>query len=415
MKYILDYLLLPFQIVFLLFSSYYFILSIFGFFKPKEKKDLKPEKSFALVVAAHNEEQVIGSLVENLFILDYPKELYDVFVVADNCTDKTADIAASKGAIVYKRFDNQKKGKGYALEWMFEKIWKYHKDYDAVVIFDADNLVDSNFLKEMNNRLKKGEKIIQGYIDAKNPGDTWISASFAISFWVINRTYHMAKYNAGLSTALGGTGMCISMDVLKEYGWGAVCLTEDLEFSMKALNNGIRTTYAPDAIVYDEKVLTFMQSWRQRKRWAQGHVDVASRFCLSLFWKGIKNKNLMMIDAALHLCQPFFLIAVSIFIGISYINYYVPVYTPIFEKIVPVEVWFVITGGQSIFTILCMLIQKVPVKLYKNLLGYPIFLLSWLPITILGFIYKNDKNWSHTLHTRNISYNELAVEKLGKK
>lgn len=414
MKYVLDYLLLPFQFILLLFTSYYFVLSIFGFLKIKEKKDLIPEKSFALIVAAHNEEQVIGPLIENLFILDYPQKLYDVFVVADNCTDDTAKIAASKGAIVYERYNNEKRGKGYALEWIFDKIWSNHKAYDAVVIFDADNLVDKNFLKEMNSRLKKGEKIIQGYIDAKNPGDTWVSGAFAISFWVINRVWHLAKYNIGLSSALGGTGMCICMDVLKKYGWGAVCLTEDLEFSMKALSQGIRTTWTRDAIVYDEKALTFAQSWRQRKRWAQGHVDVASRYCLPLFWKGIKEKNLMIIDGALHLCQPFFLIAMTVFMAISYLNYYIPLYTPIFEKIVPLEIWYILTAGQYIYPILCLIIEKIPLKLYKNLIWYPIFLLSWLPITILGFVYKNDREWSHTIHTRNISYKELAIEKIGK-
>ena len=122
----------------------------------------------------------------------------------------------------------------------------------------------------MNNRLCKGDKIIQGFLDAKNPYDTWVSGTFAIAFWVIDYVSHLAKTNLGLSAVLGGTGMCITLDVLKKHGWRATCLTEDMEFTMKSLAEGLKTTWAHDAIVYDEKPLTFAQSWTQRKRWAQG-------------------------------------------------------------------------------------------------------------------------------------------------
>src|SRR5690242_5118804 len=119
-------------------SIYYLVLSLFGIIRIKDKKVVKPEKSFALIVAAHNEESVIQDIVESLKRLDYPKELFDIFVIADNCTDKTAQKAKEKGAIVYQRADRLKKGKGFALEWMFDKIFKMPKKYDAVVIFDAD-------------------------------------------------------------------------------------------------------------------------------------------------------------------------------------------------------------------------------------------------------------------------------------
>jgi cellulose synthase/poly-beta-1,6-N-acetylglucosamine synthase-like glycosyltransferase len=109
------------------------------------------------------------------------------------------------------------------------------RQYDAVCVFDADNLVHPDFLREMNSRLCKGERLIQGYLDSKNPNDTWISGVFSISFWVVNHVWHLAKYNIGLSSCLGGTGMCISTDILRRHGWGATCLTEDMEFTMKAL------------------------------------------------------------------------------------------------------------------------------------------------------------------------------------
>ena len=188
-----------------------------------------------MVVAAHNESKVIGELIRNLYELNYPKELYDIYVVADNCSDNTADIAGEKGAYVIERFNKKEKGKGYALEYAFNHIFAMDIQYDAVVVFDADNLVSPDFLRIMNCRLQKGEKIIQGYLDTKNAGDTWITKSIYIGYLLTNRFWQLSKYNLGLTCALGGTGMCISVDLLKQYGWGMTSLTEDLEFQTKAL------------------------------------------------------------------------------------------------------------------------------------------------------------------------------------
>jgi cellulose synthase/poly-beta-1,6-N-acetylglucosamine synthase-like glycosyltransferase len=145
-------------------------------------------------------------------------------------------------------------------------------------------------------------------LDAKNPTDTWVAGTFAIAFWLINNMWHLAKYNIGLSTALGGTGMCIATDIVRKYGWGCDCLTEDMEFSMKVLLQGVRTTWAHDAIIYDEKPLGFMQSCRQRKRWAQGQFDCGGRFIPKLFARGIKMGDIRALDGILTLSQPFFLL-----------------------------------------------------------------------------------------------------------
>ena len=215
---VFDIIMVPMQILLLLFTLYFFFIGFCCLWRHGEKKILTPEKTFAVVVAAHNEAAVIGQLIENLQRLDYPKELYDIYVIADNCTDNTGEIAEKAGAIVCTRTHPTKKSKGFALEWMFEQLFAMDKEYDAVAIFDADNLVHPNFLKEMNNRLLKGDKVIQGYLDAKNPYDTWVAGTFAIAFWVIDHISHLAKTNIGLSACLGGTGMCITTDVLKRHG-----------------------------------------------------------------------------------------------------------------------------------------------------------------------------------------------------
>ena len=148
-----------FQIFVFAITCYYLVLGLLGLFRKEEKKNYTPKNKFALLIAAHNEEVVIGSLIESMLKLDYPKDMYDIFVIADNCTDDTAKISKGYGVNVCERFAEDKRGKGYALEWMFAKLFKMDKKYDAVAIFDADNLVHKDFLKEMNSKMRKDIKL----------------------------------------------------------------------------------------------------------------------------------------------------------------------------------------------------------------------------------------------------------------
>ena len=411
MNYPFDIIMVPLQILIFLFTVYFFVIGFCGMWRRHEDKILTPTKKIAVIVAAHNEAAVIGQLVENLKQLDYPEELYDIYVIADNCSDDTAKIAEEAGAIVCQRTHPTKKSKGFALEWMFEKLFAMDKEYDAVAIFDADNLVHKRFLLEMNNRLMKGDKIIQGYLDAKNPYDTWVAGTFAIAFWVIDHVSHLAKTNIGLSAVLGGTGMCITTDVLKKYGWRATCLTEDMEFTMKSLAEGIKTTWAHDAIVYDEKPLTFMQSWNQRKRWAQGQFDVAHRFIPKMFKEGIKRRDIRILDGCIYLLQPHFLMVSTFFILISYIQLaFPPFYTNIY-RFMPGELMTAIMLGQYILPMIILLKIRAKFKAWLYMLLYPVFIYSWIPIIFIGFIHRNEHEWSHTKHTRAMSMEELEHKK----
>ena len=410
MNFMADYVMIPMQFIIFFFTVYYFVIAFFGVWRRAEEKILKPEKSFAVIVAAHNEEQVIGPLVDNLKMLNYPNSLYDVFVIADNCTDNTATIAQKNGALVFERTNHEQKGKGFAMEWMFSKLFKLEKKYDAVAIFDADNLVHPNFLLEMNSKLCKGDKVIQGYLDAKNPQDTWVSGTFAIAFWVTNHIWHLAKSNIGLSSVLGGTGMCISTDILEEFGWGATCLTEDMEFTMKVLAKGVRTTWAHDAIVYDEKPLTFMQSWRQRKRWAQGHFDIAQRYIPKMIKEGIKQKDIRIIDAVIHLLQPHFLLISTAFVIASYIQIQVPPFYTNIYSLLPSQILSIIMIGQYLLPVIILMRIRAQWQTWAYLILYPVFIYSWIPITFMGFLHRNRKAWSHTQHTRSISYEEFVMK-----
>ena len=446
-----------FQIFVFAITCYYLILGLFGLFRKKNKKVCEPKNKFALLIAAHNEEVVIGSLIESMLQLDYPKELYDVFVIADNCTDNTAKIAGEYGVNVCERFSEDKRGKGYALEWMFDKLFKMEKKYDAVAIFDADNLVHKNFLKEMNAKMQEGYKVVQGYIDSKNPNDSWIAAAYSIAFWTQNRMFQLARENVGFSNQIGGTGFVVETETLKELGWGATCLTEDLEFTCKLVLNGEKVGWAHDAIIYDEKPLKLGQSWTQRKRWMQGFADVASRYFFKLLKKSIVERKFYVFDCALYVLQPF----VTLLLGISavltllqsntkglnifIINYLfsdvgfkafavlqfliTPLILAVDKKvskgflammclyssnvfIVPyltsnMENWpmmiAVTLGYNLLFLVMTgLFLGKKNLILFFRFLLYGLYTLTWIPITIQGILNKNNKEWSHTKHVRKI-------------
>ena len=278
------------QFISFLIGMYHVIIGMAGFIPLKDKNAVETCKinKFALIVSAHNEENVIGNLLHSLKSLDYPKDSYDIFVIADNCTDDTAEAARIAGALVFERV-SENRGKGYALEWMFKKLCTFEKQYDYVSIFDADNLVDKNFLSEINKQANKGHEVIQGYVDSKNPFDSWITSSYSLSFWTMSRTFQLARYRLGLCCQLMGTGFAISVDTLKEIGWGATCLTEDMEFTIKLALSGKKAAWAHNARIYDEKPVELINSWRQRKRWMQGHCDVASRYFFKLIKKSFKE------------------------------------------------------------------------------------------------------------------------------
>ena len=446
-----------FQIFVFAITCYYLILGLIGLFRKEEKKNYTPKNKFALLIAAHNEEVVIGSLIESMLKLDYPKDMYDIFVIADNCTDDTAKIAKGYGVNVCERFAEDKKGKGYALEWMFAKLFNMDKQYDAVAIFDADNLVHKDFLKEINSKLQDGYKVVQGYIDSKNPEDSWIAAAYSIAFWTQNRMFQLARANVGFSNQIGGTGFAVETNTLKKLGWGATCLTEDLEFTCKLILNGEKVGWAHDAIIYDEKPLKLAQSWNQRKRWMQGFTDVASRYFFKLIKKAIIDRKFYVFDCALYVLQPF----VTLLLGISavltliqantsgvnifIINYLfsdtafkafaviqfliTPLILAIDKKVtkpflfmmalyssnvfvVPYLVtnvhnwiiaWLIGVGYNLIFLIMTgVFLGKKDLILFFRFWLYGLYTLTWIPITIQGILNKNNKEWNHTKHVRKI-------------
>ena len=380
---------------------YQFVVSLCSFVKVKDKPlQVDKQHRFMAIIPAHNEENVVGNLIESLKKLDYPEDLYDIYVIADNCTDNTAGVAEKAGAIVYKRFDEAHKTKGYALQWFLDQKIKEDAPYDAFCIFDADNIVDKNFLNVMNKKLCQGEDVVQGYKDIKNPSDTWVSAGYAIFYWTMHRFYHLARYNIGLSPLMNGTGFMVKFDVIKPNGWDTKTLTEDIEFSLKRIIAGKRLGWAKDAIVYDEQPVGFKQSWTQRERWTVGHMQCLKEYTKPLVAAVAKNKSVMNFDGLLYMLGTApMLILTSLLVILNIVIFMQGGMTgPYFlfqlvKYVVPTVLILPFMG------IVVMSLEKKPIKpMIKGLILYPVFMGSWLLINIKCLFVRNTE-WKKIDHT----------------
>ena len=388
---------------------YQFIISLCSFVKIKEKP-LKEDKQhrFMTIIPAHNEEKVVVNLIESLKKLDYPKDLYDIYVIADNCTDKTAEVAKKVGAIVYERFDEAHKTKGHALQWFLAQKIEEDAPYDAFCIFDADNIVDENFLKVMNKKLCQGEEVVQGYKDIKNPSDSWVSAGYAIFYWTMHRFYHLARYNIGLSPLMNGTGFMVKFDVIKPQGWNTKTLTEDIEFSLKRIIEGKKLGWARDAIVYDEQPVGFKQSWTQRSRWTVGHMQCLKEYTKPLAEAVVKNKTVMNFDGLLYMLgtTPMLILTMVLVIvntvlfatgAMSGLDFTIQM----LKYIIPTLLVLPFMG------LVVLYLEKKPIKpMIKGLLTYPIFMGSWLLINI-KCLFKRDTEWKKIDHVNDKKIEDL--------
>ena len=394
-----------------IFWLYQIMVSLCSLVKIKDKPlKISKDHRFMAIIPAHNEETVVANLVESLKKQNYNKELYDIYVIADNCTDNTAQVAREAGAIVYERYHVSKKTKGHALDWFLQQKIEENAPYDAFFVFDADNIVDPDFIKNMNKKLCQGEEVVQGYRDIKNPTDSWITAGYAIFYWTMHRFYHLARYNLGLSPLLNGTGFMVRFDVVKpEGGLKTVTLTEDIEFSLKRIIKGKRLGWATDAIVYDEQPVGFKQSWSQRSRWTVGHMQCIKEYTKQLAVAAQENKTMMNFDGLLYIVGsiPMFIITL-VLLGTNFLMYAGNGMTEL-ELMINILRYLVPTFLLPIGTaIIVMLLDRRPIKpMLKGLVCYPLFMGSWLVINF-KCLFKRETTWEKINHVRDIKIGDVG-------
>ncbi len=388
---------------------YQLVVSFCSLIKLKDKPlKINKDHKFMAVIPAHNEEAVVGNLVESLKAQNYPKDKYDIYVIADNCTDDTAKVAKEAGAIVLKRFDDLHRTKGFALDCFLKQKIEEDADYDAFCVFDADNIVDKDFLKNMNKKLCQGEEVVQGYRDIKNPTDSWISSGYAIFYWMMHRFYHLARYNLGLSALLNGTGFMVKFDLVKPNGWKTITLTEDIEYSLMNIIDGRKVSWSTDAIVYDEQPITFKQSWTQRSRWTVGHLQCMKHYTKDLAEGVAKHKTLMNFDGLLYMFGIPVMLVTLLLLGVNTLLFMGNEMTT-FDLVVSYAKYLASTFIVPIMiAIVIMKLDKRDIKpMWFGLLCYPLFMGSWILINLKCIINPNTK-WEKINHVRDIKIREVA-------
>lgn len=404
-RYPLDVIMVPAQALLLGILVYQLGLNAFALRAVAPVPAASPRSKFAILVPAHNEATVIPHLIASLRAQTYPSALFTTFVVADNCTDETAAVARASGAVVFERCDPGHGGKGRALDWLLSRVWATGESFDAILVFDADNLVSPGFLQTMDGHLQRGDLVIQAYLGTKNPDDSWVTRAICIEYVYVNRFFQRARHTLGLGTALGGTGMCIAVPLLRQLGWRCESLTEDLEFQIRAILAGARPTLSWEAVVYDEKPLSMGAALRQRQRWMQGFSSVAFRYLGPLVWRALRHRDTIAWDAAIYVGTPIWN-GLGFLLGLTALANFV---VPFYSFVGPRWLSYVLTAPFLFLPYVGLRLEGLPTRLYfspSTQIGRSLLALSSPLLGLLGLLTFRSRRWVKTEHTRGLTMEE---------
>ncbi|MDD3171533.1 MAG: glycosyltransferase family 2 protein [Bacilli bacterium] len=402
-------------VFFACYSYQFFFISIPFIKKPKPHKEIKPHK-YAILIPACNEELVIKQLLNSISNQTYDSKLVTVFVIADNCTDRTAQIAEEEGAIVYKRTNKNLIGKGYALECLLQNIAKnYPSDaFDGYFVFDADNILGEKYLEEMNKTFSDGYEIVTSYRNSKNYGDNWISAGYALWFLRESKYLNYPRFLLKTSCAVSGTGFMFSREIIeKSGGWNYFLLTEDIEFTVHNVVGGEKIGFSPKAIFYDEQPTKFSQSWNQRMRWARGYLQVYRKYGRKMI-KGTFKGSFSCFDMSMTIMPAIVLTVFDLFVNligvVLALSLKYPVliaFQPIADVLISIYLTLFILGFVTTVTEW----KNIHTSIFKKIffaLTFPLFMLTYIPISFIA-LFKKTK-WSHIEHNKALTLEEIKCQ-----
>lgn len=388
--------------ILLLFITQYIITGLYGFITPFHVfPSSKQKNKFAILIPARNEEQVIGNLLESLEKMHYRKEMYEVFVLVNGCTDKTEQIVFSHHSSVIKM--DKASSKGEVLKNAFT-VLKDRKDIDAFVIFDSDNLVNADFLKFMNDALNNGYDIIQGRREGKNIHDNIISSIYELFYMMQNVFYNHTRMCVKSSAIINGTGWAITRKWINEHGFDVRTITEDLELSAIAALLDTPVGYCHDAVTYDEFPNSLPRQFHQLQRWIYGQVE-----CMRLFeWKLLKKAlhSATARDQMLLFLTPVLVLAllVAVCIGVAICPESLLILwlkKHIWSLLLTVYIMIVIVACMEVFKMKARFPSMLP-----GILCYPFFFLLWIPFAIVS-LFRRHCTWSQIQHDRSIRIEDL--------
>ena len=392
------------------YQSIYLLIPLFKINLVKNKIDDKPNK-YAILIAARNEEKVIGNLIDSIKASNYPSDLVDIYVGADNCSDNTAKVCREKGVTVFERFNKVDIGKGYVLNFLLKNIKELGKEYDAYMVFDADNILDKNFIFEMNRVFNQGYQVITSYRNSKNYGDNWLSAGYGL--WYMHESSHLnaSRMAIGSSCAISGTGFLVDSKLMDKYdGWNFFLLTEDIEFTMENITSGTKIGYAGKAIVYDEQPTDFKQSYYQRLRWSKGFLQVFHKYGLKLI-RGIIDGDWSSFDMTMNYAPAAIISAISIIVNFySIVKQFIlnGSYMYLLKQFGMLAYGMYITLFIISAVTTLMNWKKIYCPIYKKILytfTCPLFLITYLPIAIIAIFKK--VSWKPINHSRGMTLEQI--------
>lgn len=386
------------------FSLYFLIIGLFCLRRPKDFARNAPRTRFACLIAARNEENVIAQLVESLRRQDYPDELYDIYVIPNNCTDRTEERARLAGAKIF-RCRGPVRQKGDALHQAVAHLMG--EDYDAFCVFDADNVADGQFLARMNDAFVSGAQVCKASLRVKNPRDSWVSGWYGLYFTLFDTFYNRARANCGLSAKLVGTGFAVHRTVFERLGgWNTVTLAEDAEFSAQCAALGIRARFVPGAVTYDEAPTALTVSLRQRRRWCSGVMSVAEVSLKKLATAVVRQGGARALDMMVFLLGPFVQVLSLLPVALGALSAALRGELGQYGLLLCLGLaagWLGLTAAAVVLAKLGGYGKSV----WKSVLTFPVFMASWLPLQVLSLL-RRTREWKVIDHTRNLSVGELT-------
>ncbi len=356
-------------ILLLLVLIYLFVLAVAAMI-PEEKQEFRePAMKFLVVIPAHNEAQTIGHSLACMRHLRYPKRLWDVTVIADNCTDNTAEIVRGLGVQCLERWAPEDMGKGSALSWGFKHLIP-KVDHDAFVIIDADTIMDKDFLSSMNNRLLQGVKVIQAYSQVRHPDRSPLEGLAFLGFALNRNLRYLGRSKLGLQANLMGTGMCFAREIIETYGWPAHSKVEDLEFTMFLKMQAVRVVFAPEARVTVELHENVEDSRGQRLRWDMGKFQVRDRYLPMLFRRLWATRDLSYLDSIMELLLPPF----SLFFLMVWVLFLLYLLLDFRGFNMVFYIWSSVLLALMIYTVLGLISARAGARVYGSLFYAPFFI-----------------------------------------
>jgi cellulose synthase/poly-beta-1,6-N-acetylglucosamine synthase-like glycosyltransferase len=342
---------------------------------------------FTVLVPAHNEEALLPRLLDSIQALDYPPGLYEVHVVADNCTDSTAELALRGGATVHERVDPTRRGKGYALQWLLREVEAVI--CDAYVVLDADAIVQANFLTILNRHLARGDVAIQAYYGVSNAGDSWSAGLRYIGLALYNGLRPRGRDALGLSAGLHGNGMCFSRGLLSRFGWEAFTLAEDVEFHLRLVAAGIRVRYAGDTAVLADMPVSLAQAHTQNVRWERGRLQMIRRLGPNLMHEALLAHDPQRAAALVdQLIPPF-----SVLTGITVLG--AALSLP-FRHSAARRLGAAAVIGQTAYVLTGLRLARADRRVYALLLRAPLYMAWKIWVYLLAAVHLDEDSWVRT-------------------